>query len=137
MYLQCLLLSFRLNKRRSASMSFLEKAEHLHLSDSGWSVGHDPKSGTIFIHIKWNLLIWDHRISSSQRIQCSCPLSLKSQIYLYLEQCPLMRDCFHLVGSFIGGSVIHTCTYVTQCINLKFSLSLSLVFSILHQQWRL
>lgn len=35
----------RLNKRRSASMSFLERAEHLNLGGSGWSVGHDPKAG--------------------------------------------------------------------------------------------
>ncbi|XP_011406589.2 PREDICTED: contactin-5-like [Amphimedon queenslandica] len=35
----------RLNKRRSASMSFLERAEHFNLGGSGWSVGHDPKAG--------------------------------------------------------------------------------------------
>ena len=50
-YLQILHLIFifiisRLNKRRSASMSFLERAEHLNLGGSGWSVGHDPKAGT-------------------------------------------------------------------------------------------
>ena len=26
-------------------MSFLERAEHMNLGGSGWSVGHDPKSG--------------------------------------------------------------------------------------------
>jgi hypothetical protein len=31
------------NHRRSASMSLLEKAEHLQLHGSGWSVGHNPK----------------------------------------------------------------------------------------------
>ena len=36
----------RMNRRRSASMSLLEKAEHLQLNGSGWSIGHDPKSGT-------------------------------------------------------------------------------------------
>ena len=30
---------------RSASLSLLEKSDRFQLSGSGWSVGHDPKSG--------------------------------------------------------------------------------------------
>lgn len=43
--LKMMVLFFRLSKRRSASMSLLEKAERMNFGGSGWSVGHDPKSG--------------------------------------------------------------------------------------------
>ena len=35
----------RLSKTRSASTSLLDKTNHHQLHGSGWSVGHDPKSG--------------------------------------------------------------------------------------------